>query len=65
MDIRKIGGAAALLSFSAGAFAEVPAAVTAKITEAATDGATVAAAVIVALVGIWAFKLIKKGMGGA
>lgn len=65
MQIRKLGAFAALSSFAVASFAEVPAAVTSKITEAATDGATVAAAVIVALVGIWAFKLIKKGMGGA
>lgn len=49
---------------SASAFAEVPAGVTSAITTAGTDGATVAAAVIVAIVGIWAFKLIRKGLSG-
>lgn len=64
MQFRKLGTSVVLSSFAVASFAEVPAAVTAKITEAAADGATVAAAVIVALVGIWAFSLIKKGMGG-
>lgn len=61
--VRKLG-VAALAAFSASAFAEVPAGVTSAITTAGTDGATVAAAVIVAIVGIWAFKLIRKGLSG-
>jgi hypothetical protein len=42
------------------AHAEVPAAVLTAITTAGTDAATLGAAVLVVLVGIWAFKLLRR-----
>ena len=56
--------AAALLPFAAvsSAFAAVPAAVTTSLETAATDGAAVAGLVLVAIVGIFAFKLMRKGL---
>lgn len=45
------------------ALAEVPANVTSAITGGAADGAAVAGLVLVALVGIWVFSLMRKGMG--
>lgn len=42
--------------------AAVPAAVTDAIEGAGADGVTVATAVLVAIVGIWAFKLIRRGL---
>lgn len=44
------------------ALAAVPAGVTTAIGDAATDGATVAAAVLVAVVAIYAFKLMRRGL---
>lgn len=41
-------------------FAAVPAEVTAAITTAGTDAGTIGAAVLVVLIGIWAFKLLRK-----
>lgn len=55
--------AASVLVVAGAAQAAVPEAVTTAITGAGTDGATVAGAVIVAIVGIWAFSLIRKGLG--
>lgn len=54
--------AASVLTAGA-AQAAVPTDITDAITGAGTDGATVAAAVLVAIVGIWAFSLIRKGIG--
>jgi len=45
------------------ALAEVPTNVSSAITAGGTDGATVAGLVLVALVGIWVFSLMRKGMG--
>lgn len=42
------------------AHAAVPAEVTAAITTAGTDAATIGAAVLVVLIGIWAFKLLRR-----
>lgn len=42
------------------AFAEVPAGVLTAITSAGTDAATIGAAVLVVLIGIWAFKLMRR-----
>jgi len=53
-------GVAALLALSAPAHAEVPAAVLTAITTAGTDAATLGAAVLVVLIGIWAFKLLRR-----
>lgn len=44
------------------ASAAVPATVTDAITTAGTDGATVGAAVLVVIVGIYAFKLLRKAL---
>lgn len=52
---------AALAAFSPVlAFAEVPAGVLTAITTAGTDAAIMGAAVLVVLIGIWAFKLLRK-----
>jgi hypothetical protein len=51
------------LSIAAGsAFAAVPADVTDALTGAKTDGVLVATAVLVAIVAIYAFKLMRKGL---
>lgn len=55
--------ASSVLVAAGAAQAAVPTAVSDAITGAGTDGATVAGAVIVAIVGIWAFSLIRKGLG--
>ncbi|CAH0354782.1 major capsid protein [Aquabacterium sp. CECT 9606] len=44
--------------------AAVPTNVSTAITEGGTDGATVAGLVLVAMVGIWVFSLMRKGMRG-
>jgi hypothetical protein len=44
------------------AFAEVPTTVTTALTGAGTDAAVVGAAVLVVLVGIAAFKYIRKAL---
>lgn len=44
------------------ALAAVPAGVTTAIEDAGTDGATVAGAVLVAVVAIYAFKLMRRGL---
>ena len=54
-------GAVASLA-SVAAFADVPAGVTTAITSAGTDAGTVGAAVLVVLVGIVAFKWLKKAL---
>jgi hypothetical protein len=40
--------------------AEVPAEVLTAITTAGTDAAVIGAAVLVVLIGIWAFKLLRR-----
>lgn len=45
------------------AHAAVPEPVQTSITSGGADGAAVAGLVIVALVGIWVFSLMRKGMG--
>lgn len=55
--------ASSVLVAAGAAQAAVPTDITDAITGAGTDGATVAAAVLVAIVGIWAFSLIRKGIG--
>lgn len=44
------------------AFAEVDTAVSTALTTAATDSATVAGLVLAAIVGIFAFKLMRKAL---
>ena len=55
-----VGVVASLASVAA--FADVPAGVTTAITTAGTDAGTVGAAVLVVLVGIVAFKWLKKAL---
>lgn len=44
------------------AFAAVPASVTTALSDAQTDGVTIATAVFVAIVAMYAFKLMRKGL---
>lgn len=44
------------------AFAAVPVAVTTALTDAQADGVTIASAVFVAIVAMFAFKLMRKGL---
>lgn len=53
---------APLLAFAGSAFAEVPASVTTALSDAQTDGVTIATAVFVAIVAMYAFKLMRKGL---
>lgn len=53
----------ALSTFVVGsAMAAVPAEVTTALTEAKADGITVAGAILVAIVAIYAFKLMRKAL---
>lgn len=61
MQVRNLG-IAALGLLPAVSFAAVPAAVTTAITDAGTDSATVAGAVLVVIVGIFAFKLLRRAL---
>jgi len=60
--MRNIFTSAALLGLVGSAQAAVPAAVTSAITDAGTDAATVAASVFVVIVGIFAVKLMRRGL---
>ena len=60
--MKKISLVVALMTLSNSVFAAVPADVTTAITTAATDSATVATAVLVAIVGIFAIKLMRRGL---
>lgn len=53
---------AALAAAAGSAVAAVPADVSGAIETAGTDGATVAGLVLVAVVGIFAFTLMRKGL---
>ena len=44
------------------AFAAIDASVTTALTSAGTDAATIGAAVLVIIVGIYAFKLLRKAL---
>lgn len=60
---KKIAAGTSALVLSAGsAFAAVPADVTTALSDAKTDGIVVATAVLVAIVAIYAFKLMRKGL---
>lgn len=52
----------AALALPVSSFAAVPADVTTAISTAGTDAATIGAAVLVAIVGIFAFKLLKRAL---
>ncbi len=61
--MRKLSVLAAVLFTGVGsAMAAVPTDVTTAISSAGTDAATVAGAVFVAIVGICAIKLMRKGL---
>lgn len=51
-----------LAASTGSAFAAVPTEVTTALSDAKTDGVAVATAVLVALVAIYAFKLMRKGL---
>lgn len=61
--MKKIAFVLSGLAASTGsAFAAVPTEVTTALGDAKTDGVAVATAVLVALVAIYAFKLMRKGL---
>lgn len=61
--LKKISAGLALVSLPvASAFAAVPASVTTALSDAQTDGVTIATAVFVAIVAMYAFKLMRKGL---
>lgn len=53
---------ALLMGFAGSALAEVPAAVNTSLTEAQADGVAIATLVLVAIIAIFAFKLMRKGL---
>ena len=55
-------GVGSLGLMASSAFAAVPTDVTTALEGAKTDGVTVATAVLVAVVAIYAFKLMRKGL---
>lgn len=61
--LKKIASGFALVSMPiASAFAAVPASVTTALSDAQTDGVTIATAVFVAIVAMYSFKLMRKGL---
>ena len=58
----KLAAAGVLSAVAFGASAAVPADVTSSLTEAGTDAATIGGAVLVVLIGIAAFKYMRKAM---
>ncbi|PTT55534.1 major capsid protein [Aeromonas sp. HMWF014] len=61
--LNKLGVAAAVVVASASpAFAAVDAAVTTKLTEAGTDAAVIGGAVLVLIIGIAAFKFMRRAV---
>lgn len=55
-------GAATLATVSGAAMAEVPAVVTTALTALQADALTVAGIVLAAIVAVYAFKFIRKGL---
>lgn len=51
-----------LIATTGSAFAAVPASVTTALADAQTDGVTIATAVFVAIVAMYAFKLMRRGL---
>lgn len=61
--LKKIASGVTLVSVPiASAFAAVPTDVTTALTDAKADGLTVGAAVLVAIVAMYAFKLMRRGL---
>lgn len=58
----KLAAAGVLSAVAFGASAAVPEAVTSALTGAGTDAATIGGAVLVVLIGIAAFKYMRKAM---
>lgn len=58
--IAAFGSAATL--FVGNAIAAVPTEVTTSLTDAKTDGITIATAVLVAIIALYAFKLMRRGL---
>lgn len=56
----KVSAATAAFGLMASAHAAVPAAVNTAITDAGTDASTIGGAVLVVIVGIFAFKWLRK-----
>lgn len=60
---KKIVAGVALVPVMAGsAFAAVPTEVTTALSDAKTDGLTIAGAVLVAIIALYAFKLMRRGL---
>jgi len=60
---QKLAALAAMSTLAAGnAMAAVPTEVSTALNDAKTDGVTVASAVLVAIVAIFAFKLMRRGL---
>ena len=60
---KKLAASAAFVSGSIGsAFAAVPADVTTALTNLQTDALTVAGVILAAIVAVYAFKFIRKGL---
>ena len=51
-----------LVASTGSAFAAVPASVITALSDAQTDGVTIATAVFVAIVAMYSFKLMRKGL---
>lgn len=57
-----VSGLVAATAFIGSAHAAVPASVTTALADAQTDGVTIATAVFVAIVAMYAFKLMRRGL---
>lgn len=60
--IARFGVVASLSTLGASAFAAVPAAVSTALTDLQADALTVAGIVLAAIVAVYAFKFIRKGL---
>jgi len=61
-NLKKLGLGSVLMATASASFAAVDVGVTTALTTAGTDGATVGAAVLVVIVGIAAFKYIRRAL---
>jgi hypothetical protein len=60
--ISQLGLVAGLTALAGSAMAEVPAGVTTALSTLSTDAITVAGVVLAAVVAVYAFKFIRKGL---
>ena len=58
----RVGAAAAIAGLAGSAFAAVPVVVTTALTDLQSDALTVAGVVLAAIVAVYAFKFIRKGL---